>query len=205
MTRQVTDIEIVGGHPAVDFINTVHNWTLRDAGDYLREFADFLVWSQRVGLLWTKAVKHFQSRPAGEQQAALEDARTLRSDLHELFAAMANGERLPQGALDHLNEVIRRTVKWRRLAADRKDACRSLCCVWEFRDAPAYAALGPVAWKAAELLELGETDRLKICPADNCGWLFIDTSKNRSRTWCSMRACGNAAKVRRFRARQKTA
>jgi predicted RNA-binding Zn ribbon-like protein len=205
MTRQVTDIELVGGHPAVDFVNTVQNWTTGDARDYLPAFADFLAWNRRVGLLWAGAAKHFQSRPAREQQAALEDARALRGDLHDLFAAMANGERLPQEALDHLNTVIRRTVTWRCLAADRKDACRSLCCVWEFREAPADAALGPVAWKASELLELGDTDRLKICPSDNCGWLFIDTSKNRSRTWCSMRACGNAAKVRRFRARQKSA
>lgn len=204
MTRQVTDIEIVGGHPAVDFVNTIQNWTTRDARDYLGGFADFLVWNQRVGLLWAKAVKHFLSRPAPEQQMALEAARALRSDLHSLFSALAAGERLPQGAFDHLNEVIRRTVTWRCLAADPQDACRSLCCLWEFRDAPAYAALGPVAWKSAELLELGETDRLKICPAGNCGWLFIDTSKNRSRTWCSMKACGNAAKVRRFRERHKT-
>lgn len=203
MTRQVTNIEIVGGHPAVDFVNTVQNWTTRDAQDYLREFTDFLAWNQRLDLLWPKAVKHFESCPVRERQAALGNVRALRSDLHDLFAAMATGERLPQGALDHLNEVIRRTVVWRCLAADPQDACRSLCCLWKFRDAPAYAALGPVAWKAAELLELGETERLKICPAGNCGWLFVDTSKNHSRTWCSMKACGNAAKVRRFRERQK--
>ena len=205
MTRQVADIEIVGGHPAVDFVNTVQNWTERKAPDYFGEYADFLAWNQRVGLLRTKAVEHFLSRPVRERKAALEAARTLRRHVHDLLAALAAGERLPQASLDHLNGVIRRTVAWRCLAADPQDACRSLCCLWAFKDAPADAALGPVAWKSAGLLELGERDRLKVCPAGDCGWLFIDTSKNRSRTWCSMKTCGNTAKVKRFRERQKTA
>jgi predicted RNA-binding Zn ribbon-like protein len=39
-----------------------------------------------------------------------------------------------------------------------------------------------------------EPERLKICP--NCEWLFIDQSRNRSRTWCDMTVCGNRAKAR---------
>jgi predicted RNA-binding Zn ribbon-like protein len=35
---------------------------------------------------------------------------------------------------------------------------------------------------------------MKVCP--NCQWLFIDRSKNRSRTWCDMAVCGNRAKAR---------
>jgi len=45
-------------------------------------------------------------------------------------------------------------------------------------------------------------DRLKLCAGENCGWLFLDHSKNRSRRWCTMADCGTLTKVRRFRARQ---
>lgn len=38
-------------------------------------------------------------------------------------------------------------------------------------------------------------DRLKICA--NCGWLFLDQSRNRSRVWCDMTVCGNRAKASR--------
>jgi predicted RNA-binding Zn ribbon-like protein len=44
--------------------------------------------------------------------------------------------------------------------------------------------------------------RLKICPMDDCAVAFYDTSKNRSKTWCSMESCGNRAKTRAYRARQ---
>ncbi|MEV4758395.1 CGNR zinc finger domain-containing protein [Micromonospora sp. NPDC049559] len=45
--------------------------------------------------------------------------------------------------------------------------------------------------------------RLKLCVADDCQWAFHDTSKNRSRHWCSMGVCGNRQKTRTYRARQR--
>jgi len=44
--------------------------------------------------------------------------------------------------------------------------------------------------------------RLKICWSDECEWAYFDGSKNRSRNWCEY-GCGNRAKVRAFRARQR--
>jgi predicted RNA-binding Zn ribbon-like protein len=46
--------------------------------------------------------------------------------------------------------------------------------------------------------------RLKLCAASDCAWAFYDTSKNRSRQWCSMGVCGNRQKTRAYRARQRT-
>jgi predicted RNA-binding Zn ribbon-like protein len=48
----------------------------------------------------------------------------------------------------------------------------------------------------------GSWSRLKACQADHCRWAFYDGSRNRSRTWCSMRVCGNRAKARAYRARR---
>ncbi|WP_037501763.1 CGNR zinc finger domain-containing protein [Solirubrobacter soli] len=45
-------------------------------------------------------------------------------------------------------------------------------------------------------------DRVKVCSAEDCRWAFFDTSRNHSRTWCSMSDCGNRAKARAYRARQ---
>jgi len=49
----------------------------------------------------------------------------------------------------------------------------------------------------------GTWQRLKLCREDTCQWAFVDTSKNRSRTWCSMGICGNRNKTRAYRARQR--
>ncbi len=49
----------------------------------------------------------------------------------------------------------------------------------------------------------GTWARLKICRSDTCRWAFYDESKNHSRTWCSMSVCGNRAKGRAYRRRNR--
>jgi hypothetical protein len=71
----------------------------------------------------------------------------------------------------------------------------------EFDD-PAW---GP-AWLAArDYLELLATapDRIRRCAHDACVLHFFDTSRNGTRRWCSMAACGNRAKASRHYARTK--
>ncbi|MGQ0539679.1 MAG: CGNR zinc finger domain-containing protein, partial [Gemmatimonadaceae bacterium] len=55
-------------------------------------------------------------------------------------------------------------------------------------------------WRLADaalaLLTSDRLSRVKSCPS--CGWFFLDTSRNRSRRWCSMTMCGNSAKSRRY-------
>jgi predicted RNA-binding Zn ribbon-like protein len=67
------------------------------------------------------------------------------------------------------------------------------------------AALAHLLTAAVDCGADGSWSRLKICAADDCAWAFYDTSKNRSRTWCSMQVCGNRAKTRSYRARRGSA
>ncbi|MDF5754003.1 CGNR zinc finger domain-containing protein [Spongiactinospora sp. TRM90649] len=62
--------------------------------------------------------------------------------------------------------------------------------------------LAAVAAAVAEARADGVWARLKVCAEDSCRWAFIDASKNRSRSWCSMKVCGNRTKTRAYRARQ---
>jgi predicted RNA-binding Zn ribbon-like protein len=71
----------------------------------------------------------------------------------------------------------------------------------EFSDAP----WGP-AWLAARnYLELLSTapDRIRRCAHESCILHFFDTSRNGTRRWCSMAACGNRAKASRHYARTR--
>jgi predicted RNA-binding Zn ribbon-like protein len=59
------------------------------------------------------------------------------------------------------------------------------------------------AWSALSLLAGGELRRLRIC--GNCGWLFVDRSRNGSRLWCDMAVCGNRQKASRHYRRRRAA
>lgn len=65
-------------------------------------------------------------------------------------------------------------------------------------------AIGRIACSFAELLADGDRSRrLKICANDDCRWVFVDESRNRTKRWCDDKCCGNLMKVRAFRARNK--
>jgi len=193
-------LEWVGGHAALDFVNTVSEWRGDEPGtEYLSSYDQLLEWNRMAGLLAPSQARRLGRGHASANGRALRKALELRDALHRLFRALAESRTLPRVSLDRLNETLRETIRWRRLAM----AGDGIVTAWDFGDAPPAAILGPVAWQAADLLERGDLDRLKQCPGnDGCGWVFLDTSRNGSRTWCSMKVCGNAAKVRRFRERQ---
>jgi predicted RNA-binding Zn ribbon-like protein len=64
--------------------------------------------------------------------------------------------------------------------------------------------LGSLVATAVRLAYEGRWDRLKLCDMHTCRYAFYDESRNRSGRWCSMRVCGNRAKTRAFRERNKS-
>jgi predicted RNA-binding Zn ribbon-like protein len=63
-----------------------------------------------------------------------------------------------------------------------------------------------LAWRAARnLLELweGSRERIKSCAHPDCILHFLDTSKSKTRRWCSMTGCGNRAKAKRHYERSR--
>ncbi|MFF3854151.1 CGNR zinc finger domain-containing protein [Micromonospora sp. NPDC002575] len=66
-------------------------------------------------------------------------------------------------------------------------------------DAVLAGLLGVVAVAALD----GTWGRLKMCPAEDCRWVFYDHARNRTGVWCQMAECGNRRKVREHRSRQR--
>ena len=55
-----------------------------------------------------------------------------------------------------------------------------------------------LALTTAELLTSKDLKRLRTCANPRCGWLFLDTTRNGLRKWCSMAECGGRAKAKRY-------
>lgn len=195
--RKLEDIEWVGGSPALDFLNTVHSRVADCCQDYLTDYATFLKWNQMADLVCDSDAKGLAATNPRAQAKAFAEALELREAMYRIFHAAVAGKHLPEDDLEHLNQVVKDTARWRQILPVKKT-----CTVgWDFEDPRADALLGPVAWEAIALLTGDRMQRVKECPGPDggCGWLFVDESKNRSRQWCSMKTCGNHAKVKRFR------
>jgi predicted RNA-binding Zn ribbon-like protein len=112
-------------------------------------------------------------------------------------------------ALLHTNnggEADERELRPLREAAERSRYRLSFDGEGRLSLAPARADLGGFESRlllAIERLQCEDAwPRLKACTDDGCQWAFYDTTRNRSRTWCSMDVCGNREKTRRYRQRK---
>ena len=67
---------LVGGDPALDFLNTIHDWTAAERRDYLTNYADALRFGEASGLLSPAEVRRLQgaadrgNAPASRPQVA---------------------------------------------------------------------------------------------------------------------------------------
>ena len=96
----------------------------------------------------------------------------------------------------------------RRAEAALEDVCRELPLTAVCSPDVLAPSIGGIRGAMAKIVAAaavsrikGTWPRLKVCPEDTCRWAFYDTSRNRSKRWCSMEVCGNRAKVRAFRDR----
>ena len=76
---------------------------------------------------------------------------------------------------------------------------------WNIVDESPYALLHALALDAAELLQSELVARVRYCQNEACNWLFLDTSRSRTKRWCSAQGCGNRMRVRRFAEKRRFA
>lgn len=190
------EFELVGGHPALDFINTVHDWTADAARDYLATFGDAARFGDAAGLLTRTEAR----RVAGMgDEVELARLRVLRSVLERLARALVSAHVPRPHDLQALASLATASAGATRLRATNGQLRR----VIPLDEAGASLLRLRIADAALALFTSPRVARMKTCPA--CGWFFLDVSKNRSRRWCSMSTCGASAKARRYYERVKAA
>jgi predicted RNA-binding Zn ribbon-like protein len=187
-------VDIIGGELCLAFTDTV-DWRKSDhPEELLNSYADLVSWGQDVGALTGDEADHLlqqAERRRTEAKAVLERAIALREAMYRVFVAVAV-ERSPESQdLKMLNGALSETLARLRIIP----TAEGLAWNWADPDAALDRMLWPVVRSAADLLTSERLDRVGQCPG--CGWLFLDSSRNRSRRWCTMEVCGNRAKARR--------
>jgi predicted RNA-binding Zn ribbon-like protein len=187
----------LGGHPSLDFINTVDPREGNERTDYLRTFTDAIDWARAAGVLKGGEARQTAAAAADDERAAARAFNrtvALREAMYAIFAAIGARRPIPSQAMDELESAYRDAMAHARFVR------RGSAFYWQLS-----GGLDIIRWRIARgavaLLESDRLGRVKRCPGGGagCGWLFLDRSKNASRRWCSMEGCGNYAKMRRFR------
>ena len=195
-------LELVGGALCLDFANTVSDYQAEARVDHLEGYGDLVAFAAQTQAIPAAAARRLR-RLAGEDPAAaaraLARARDLREALFWIFHAAAHGKPAAAADLEALTRARAVAAAHQRLEREGEGYALG----WDTLD-DLQAPLWPIAVSAVALVTSAERLRVRTCVTEEtggCTWLFVDTSRNGSRRWCSMRDCGNRAKARRHYAR----
>jgi predicted RNA-binding Zn ribbon-like protein len=201
MEDRLEGLELRGELPCLDFVNTV-DWRPTDhASDRLGDYDDLVRWSLRAGLLDERRAKGLRTeahRQPDEAQRVFDRAVALRETIYRLALSIIHGTSPKQVDAEELNGPLEESAVHLRLVPKEQ----GLLWTWRGDDSDLRWPLWLLARCAADLFTSESSGRIRQCAGPDCGWLFLDRSRNRSRRWCDMADCGNREKARRHREKQ---
>jgi predicted RNA-binding Zn ribbon-like protein len=181
----------VGGAFCLDFCNAEF------AGS---SYSAILEWAQAVGVITASEANDLAHLARQHPRRALDATRHAEVFQHtarEVFAAITDGQPPSPTAAHGLLDAFASAARAARLAPTGD----TVVMTWD-RHTDLHAVRHIIAHDAVRLLEAAPTSRIRRC--QGCSWFFVDTSRNRSRRWCSMETCGARDKMRRYHQRNRT-
>jgi len=170
----------IGNNLAVDFINTeiVFRGNLVDL---LQADTALNEWARDAHL----------NLESGLSLVDLASVRDFRASLKSLYAAKIDNMPLQDKALEKINRHLALYSKPLVLSFSKNEYL-----LQPIQDTLTIEnLLKRIAYEGATLLASSMADRLKRCSNPDCILIFLDTSRNQKRRWCSMDTCGNRSKV----------
>jgi predicted RNA-binding Zn ribbon-like protein len=184
-----------GGHPALDFTNTLSWGAGRPSEERLLSYDALVEWAALARLPIAPAeLRRIARRRPAEAARALARAREMRSLVHRILETIARGGRPRRADLAPFNSALRRAVRGLEVRA----RTRGVGCEFRWDGRELERPVSILIWLTAELLRSDELGRLRACGNPLCGWLFLDRSRRGNRRWCDMQVCGSRDKARRY-------
>jgi predicted RNA-binding Zn ribbon-like protein len=191
--------ESVDAERVLAFVNTLSARPTPAPAERLTSYDALVEWAREQHLVSTAAAERLlaEARRHPHQAAAvLSRAREFREALNALALVIEQRKQPPPAVLDTISSRLADAyahgrlvphdgaLQWISSAEDDLDRV-----LWEISRAAGRLVLSP------------RLSRVRSCAAGDCGWWFVDDTKNHSRRWCDMKICGNREKVRRFRSK----
>ena len=167
--KPIHELPFVAGHVTLDFVNTAEGREDPAGGDALLTPGDLRIWGGRQDLIGRSAT-------CADAAAELELAKEARELLYRVFHDRAHGESPHERDLDRLSELSAEAHRAGRLRTDGDGRAR-----WRWSRSELSTVRHAVVSSAVELLQADPSPRFKQCPGDQCGWLFLDTTKRGNR------------------------
>lgn len=189
--------ESVDADRVLAFVNTLSGRPTAAPAERLVSYEALVDWAREQHLVSAAAADRLTAaarRHPHQAAAVLARAKEFREALNGLAESIDAGRQPGAAVLSTIGDSLAAAyakgrlvphdgaLQWIASAEDDLDRI-----VWEIGRAAGRLVLSP---------RLG---RIRACAAADCGWWFVDDTKNHSRRWCDMKICGNREKIRRYR------
>ncbi len=169
--------------------------------EHLNSYHDLISFAQQTKSLVPEEAESLQRKAESQPKPAVQVLRAailLREALFRTFMALAHGRPGPANDLEFLDKVASEALTHRHIVRVNHGY------KWHWEDGlQLESVLWQIAMSAADLLVSANVAKVRECEAADCYWLFLDNSRNHSRRWCTMNACGNREKARRHYQRHR--
>ena len=195
MKRTVKTMLLDGGCFCFDFTNTLHSRTDKSTYDYINTYNDILDWSERVKLLPNerlRVLRRYTDQNKKEAEKKLKEILDKREVLYTVFSSIIRNKIYDQSTTEEFNNTLSDSLSKLRLQINKQ----KINIGWDENEIDLMEPLWAVYKNAFDIITSTPINRIKECKA--CGWLFLDKSKNNSRTWCNMQSCGSIEKSKRY-------
>ena len=200
MIATVNPFDWSGGHPALDFVNTLDERPFPAPIENLAGYADLVRFTELAGLLTPAQARRLRKHAVANHANIARRARELREQLFVVLTAWHRRKAIPPDSLRAITAAIREARAARELAVSNGPSiARHDWLSPRAAEMPFHAC----AIAIEDLLIGADRRRIRKCSAGDCEVYFIDRSKGHRRHWCSMQNCGNRAKQRRWRAEMR--
>ncbi|PWV51601.1 putative RNA-binding Zn ribbon-like protein [Chitinophaga sp. S165] len=200
--RSIATLPLDGGALCFHFINTVNAWRGVNLHEYLGSYQEMIDWCRKVDILGEAqrtALSHYAAQNETAAVAALQKLKRTRETLYQFFSAIADndGATLSPAILEKFNKALTNALSHLQF----ETTPTGVNAVLQRDDTDMMAPLWTVMKSAYDILTNEEHTRIKEC--ETCGWIFLDTTKNNKKRWCSPLSCGTMDKSKRYYQKKK--
>ena len=157
----------------------------------ITSYADLLAWGEQCGVLSSPDVRRL-GRVADERpddaELVYQRALRLRALLESILLTLVAQETVSTADLDALNADLATVFSRRRLVL----AVSGYRWGWDDRgDDDLDRMLWPVIVSVADVLTSKYHRKVRRCPGEDCGLVFVDRTPGSPKKWCDTRTCGH--------------
>ena len=200
--RRPGTLSLVAGKLALDFANTESGRGGAEHLDHLQTAADLVAWAAHAKIIGERDASLARRITKDQTKLArhlIARGRFLRETIYQINSGVVVGKLPAENLLRSLTAAHAELLA----AATLSPNGNNYGWAWHPKTELIAAILGPITLSALNLLTDADFSRIKQCRGNHCGWLFFDSTKNKSRQWCEMSVCGNRAKASALRARAR--